>query len=82
MKVINASKLMLKELPDGNYLITKEAIHNAPTFETELITYCKDCEFYKHKLCRLIYYDTNDKSAASRRDYDFCSRAVPRGKYR
>ena len=82
MKAINASKLMLKELPDGNYLVTKEAIRNASTFETELITYCKDCEFYKYKLYCLIYCDTNDKSTASRRDYDFCSRAVPRGKYR
>ena len=82
MKVIDASKLMLKELPDGNYLVTKEAMRNAPTFETELITYCKDCEFYKHMFCHLIYYDANDKSTASRRDYDFCSRAVPRGKYK
>ena len=82
MKVIDASKLMLKELRDGKYLITKEAICNAPTFETELITYCKDCEFYRHKFCNLIYCNANDKSTASRRDYDFCSRAVLRGKYR
>lgn len=39
MKVIDASKLKLKKLPDGNYLVTKEAIRNAPTFEADPVCY-------------------------------------------
>lgn len=82
MRVIDASKLMLIELSDGNYLLTKEAMHNAPTFETESIIYCKDCEFYGYGLCHLIYHAINNKSVASRQEHDFCSRVVPRGRYR
>ena len=35
MRVIEAEKLVLKDLRDGTYLLTREAILNAPTFEAE-----------------------------------------------
>ena len=35
MRVIEAEKLVLKDLKNGTYLLTKEAILNAPTFEAE-----------------------------------------------
>lgn len=41
MKCIDATKLMLRRLIDGNYLITKEAILNCPTFEAEPVRYAQ-----------------------------------------
>ena len=41
MRVIEAEKLVLKDLRDGTYLLTREAILNAPTFEAEPIRYGK-----------------------------------------
>ena len=35
MRVIEAEKLVLKDLRDGTYLLTREAILNAPTFEAQ-----------------------------------------------
>ena len=39
MRVIEAEKLVLKALKNGPYLLTREAILNAPTFEAETIRY-------------------------------------------
>ena len=35
MRVIEADKLIMKDLGNGNYLVTEEAMRNAPTFEAE-----------------------------------------------
>ena len=81
MKVIDASKLMLKELPDGNYLVTKEAMHNAPTFEAEPVIYCKNCLHYTYGYCREIRYIMDGyyrNTFEVKNPNDFCSRAEPK----
>ena len=39
MRVIEAEKLIMRPLGNGDYIVTREAIINAPTFEAEPIRY-------------------------------------------
>ena len=39
MRVIEAEKLIMRPLGNGDYIVTREAILNAPTFEAEPIRY-------------------------------------------
>lgn len=39
MLVIEAKKLIMRPLGNGDYIVTREAILNAPTFEAEPIRY-------------------------------------------
>lgn len=52
MRVIEAEKLVLKDLRDGTYLLTREAILNAPTFEAEPTRFGK---WVAHKKNGLTY---------------------------
>lgn len=52
MRVIEAEKLVMIDLGNSNYLITREAILNAPTFEAEPTRFGK---WVAHKKIGLTY---------------------------
>lgn len=74
MKVIRADKLMLKDLGNHTYLITEEAIKNAPTFEAEPVeeyTGCKYCE-NEDEMYETVCYIPHDNGGSTDIPVNFC----------
>ena len=75
MKVIEAEKLVMIDLGNNNYLVTEEAIRNAPTFEAEPVEEHKGCKYCEDM--DEIYYDTvcyipHDNGNATNIPVNFC----------
>ena len=74
MRVIDANKLMLKDLGNNTYLITEEAIRNAPTFEAVPVeehgscSYCED----EDEMYNIVCYIPNDNGGATYVPINFC----------
>ena len=56
------------------------AVDNAPTVDSEVVTRCKDCKHYDMGVCLKIYSDGNVHPEAwqERKPDDFCSYGEPK----
>jgi hypothetical protein len=74
MRVVAADKLMLKDLGNGTYLITEEAIRNAPTFEAEPVEEHKGCNYCKDEdeMYETVCYIPHDNGGATDIPVNFC----------
>lgn len=60
MRVIEAEKLVMKDLGNGLYLVDKEAIRNAPTFEADPVKYGHWIDNADSYICSECRYETDN----------------------
>lgn len=74
MKVVEAEKLIMTYLGNGNYLITEEAIRNAPTFEAEPVEEHKGCNYCMDmdEMYETVCYIPHDNGGATDIPVNFC----------
>ena len=74
MKVIEAEKLILKDLGNNTYLITEEAIRNAPVFEAVPVEEYSGCNYCKNEdeIYEIVCYIPYDNGGATDIPINFC----------
>lgn len=74
MRVIEADKLIMKDLGNNTYLVTEEAIRNAPTFEAEPVREHKGCKYCEdmNEMYETVCYIPHDNGSATDIPVNFC----------